>query len=387
MSQTTNSLDGDIATADQEEMSRQRVPWFGLDIGGTLVKVVFFDPIETHPHEEEILTRVRAYLKSSRAYGTTGKRDAHLEMACSINGRQGILHFIRFATNQMPEFIRMAKEKGLAELISDVCATGGGANKFEDEIRSNLNIRLRKSDELDSVIYGIHFIDQHNSERECFFMQDSLDDSKRRSVSYDFSQPYPYLVVNIGSGVSMLAVYSATSYSRVYGSNIGGGTFEGLCCSLTRQQLTFEDAISMAQVGDAKRVNKLVRDIYGGDYTKFDLKGDLVASSFGNMNNPEKRDQARAEDYARGVLEMVTLNIASQARLCAKCEKISRVVFIGNFLRVNQLSMQLLAYALDYWSKGEIKALFLEHEGYFGAVGCLIESTGHQSEKLTLRSP
>ncbi len=38
------------------------------------------------------------------------------------------------------------------------------------------------------------------------------------------------------------------------------------------------------------------------------------------------------------------------------------MVFIGNFLRVNTLSMKLLAYALDYWSKGQLKALFLRHE-------------------------
>lgn len=35
--------------------------------------------------------------------------------------------------------------------------------------------------------------------------------------------------------------------------------------------------------------------------------------------------------------------------------------------------MKLLAYAMDYWSKGTMKALFLEHEGYFGAVGCLLQ--------------
>lgn len=37
-------------------------------------------------------------------------------------------------------------------------------------------------------------------------------------------------------------------------------------------------------------------------------------------------------------------------------------MFVGNFLRVNTLSMKLLAYALDYWSKGQLKALFLRHE-------------------------
>lgn len=35
--------------------------------------------------------------------------------------------------------------------------------------------------------------------------------------------------------------------------------------------------------------------------------------------------------------------------------------------------MKLLAYAMDYWSKGMMKALFLVHEGYFGAVGALLE--------------
>lgn len=37
-------------------------------------------------------------------------------------------------------------------------------------------------------------------------------------------------------------------------------------------------------------------------------------------------------------------------------------MFVGNFLRVNTLSMKLLAYAMDYWSKGQLKALFLRHE-------------------------
>lgn len=38
--------------------------------------------------------------------------------------------------------------------------------------------------------------------------------------------------------------------------------------------------------------------------------------------------------------------------------------------------MKLLAYAMDYWSNGALKALFLEHEGYFGAMGCLLQFNG-----------
>lgn len=376
VTKTHNRVTLNLNGSGTSSMGPMNMPWFGIDIGGSLVKLVFFDPKDTTPEEEKTISPTRIYLKSSKAYGTTGRRDEHLEMSnCVINKREGTLHFIRFSAHQMMEFIRMAKDKHLTDLIDSVCATGGGANKFEEAIKADLGISLRKSDELDSVIYGIHFIDKFNSSQECYYIADPMNEKNCEKVRYNFKHPYPYLVVNIGSGVSILAVYSPTSYSRIWGSSIGGGTFEGLCCTLTQRQVTFDEAISMAEAGSATKVDKLVRDIYGGDYEKFNLRGDLVASSFGNMNIHERRNQARPEDLARGVLELVTLNIASIARLCASLESIERVVFIGNFLKVNELSMKLLSYAVDFWSRGEMKALFLEHEGYFGAVGCLIEST------------
>ena len=57
----------------------------------------------------------------------------------------------------------------------------------------------------------------------------------------------------------------------------GGGTFLGLCTLLTGTD-SFEDAIALAEQGDSHRVDKLVRDIYGGDYDALGLTGDVVAS-------------------------------------------------------------------------------------------------------------
>ena len=59
--------------------------------------------------------------------------------------------------------------------------------------------------------------------------------------------------------------------------SLGGGTFLGLCCLLTGCG-TFEEAIQLAASGDSTKVDKLVKDIYGGDYSKFKLRGDIVAS-------------------------------------------------------------------------------------------------------------
>ena len=72
--------------------------------------------------------------------------------------------------------------------------------------------------------------------------------------------------------------YSLCSYFLLFYS-LGGGTFLGLCCLLTGCE-TFEEAIDLASQGDSKNVDKLVRDIYGGDYSRFNLSGDTVASRY-----------------------------------------------------------------------------------------------------------
>ena len=59
---------------------------------------------------------------------------------------------------------------------------------------------------------------------------------------------------------------------------------------------------------------------------------------------------------------------------------VERVVFVGNYLCGNEMSMQMLAYAMEYWSQGQIKALFLRHEGYFGALGCLLSRLNSSSQ-------
>ncbi|KAK3095406.1 hypothetical protein FSP39_014300 [Pinctada imbricata] len=355
------------------------MPWFGMDIGGTLTKLVYFEPKDTTETEErdelETLKVIRHYLVGNQAYGKTGLRDVHLEMKDqSIGGRRGSLHFIRFPTSEMNAFLELCKAKNFNSLVSAICATGGGAYKFEGDFLEKVGLTLHKFDELDCLIKGIHYIDRNNP-CECYYWRNPGNAEESIKVPFDFRDPYPYLVVNIGSGVSVLAVRGPKDYRRVSGTSLGGGTFFGLCCLLTGCE-TFEDAIELASRGDNRTVDKLVKDIYGGDYTRFHLSGDTVASSFGHMNNKEKRENTSKEDLARATLTTLTNNIGSIARMCAVTEKIEHIVFVGNFLRVNTISMKLLASAMEFWSNGGMKALFLEHEGYFGAMGCLMEYVG-----------
>ncbi|XP_012367444.2 pantothenate kinase 2, mitochondrial isoform X2 [Nomascus leucogenys] len=358
---------------------RPLFPWFGLDIGGTLVKLVYFEPkdITAEEEEEEVesLKSIRKYLTSNVAYGSTGIRDVHLELKdLTLCGRKGNLHFIRFPTHDMPAFIQMGRDKNFSSLHTVFCATGGGAYKFEQDFLTIGDLQLCKLDELDCLIKGILYIDSvgFNGRSQCYYFENPADSEKCQKLPFDLKNPYPLLLVNIGSGVSILAVYSKDNYKRVTGTSLGGGTFFGLCCLLTGCT-TFEEALEMASRGDSTKVDKLVRDIYGGDYERFGLPGWAVASSFGNMMSKEKREAVSKEDLARATLITITNNIGSIARMCALNENINQVVFVGNFLRINTIAMRLLAYALDYWSKGQLKALFSEHEGYFGAVGALLE--------------
>ena len=113
------------------------MPWFGMDIGGTLTKLVYFEPkdIPDKGEEEvETLRVIRHYLIKNMSYGKTGIRDVHLEMPNqTIGGRNGSLHFIRFPTCEMMSFIELAKAKHFSSLAKGICATGGGAYKFEKD--------------------------------------------------------------------------------------------------------------------------------------------------------------------------------------------------------------------------------------------------------------
>lgn len=115
----------------------------------------------------------------------------------------------------------------------------------------------------------------------------------------NFEEPttdfYPYLLVNIGSGVSMIKVSSPRDFTRVGGTSLGGGTLWGLLSLLTSAN-TFDEMLEIADKGDNTAVDMLVGDIYGTDYNKIGLKSNIIASSFGKVFNLKKNAEKSAED-------------------------------------------------------------------------------------------
>ena len=81
-----------------------------------------------------------------------------------------------------------------------------------------VNLDLRKFDELDCLIQGIHFIDRYSPRCECYYFDNPDNAELCEKKPFDFRNPYPYIVVNIGSGVSILCVRSPTDYKRISGT-------------------------------------------------------------------------------------------------------------------------------------------------------------------------
>lgn len=85
------------------------------------------------------------FLKSNLTYGSTGQRDKQLEICNhSLGGQIGTLHFIKFETVRMEGFMKMVTENGLGKFKKVVCATGGGAFKFEHDFRQVRPIALTR---------------------------------------------------------------------------------------------------------------------------------------------------------------------------------------------------------------------------------------------------
>lgn len=138
-----------------------------------------------------------------------------------------------------------------------------------------------------------------------------------------FAEPradiYPYLLVNIGSGVSMIKVSGPQQFQRIGGSSLGGGTLWGLLSLLT-QAKSFDEMLGMAENGDNTQVDMLVGDIYGGGYGRIGLKSTTIASSFGKVfkkqtevtaggeggaTNGDKSSRFAPEDISRSLLYAV----------------------------------------------------------------------------------
>lgn len=204
----------------------------------------------------------------------------------------GRLHFERFATHDIHRLVQFLRpfvaacrraaglpptrdpsSQGDGDII-ELRATGGGAHKFSQLFLAELGVRLVACDEMLALIRGLNFLLREVPcevfslrEREAGAaaasgaVEDLGSDSEEEDnidappqVRYHPAREhpatmYPYLLVNIGSGVSLLLVTGPDSFQRVGGTSLGGGTLWGLLSLLT-DCVDFDSMLSLSMRGD-----------------------------------------------------------------------------------------------------------------------------------------
>ncbi|XP_038893232.1 pantothenate kinase 1-like [Benincasa hispida] len=345
------------AGGNSDAQSDSQISHLALDIGGTLAKLVYFSGNKKLLKNDEVQNSVKA---SGRSHSIL----------------QGKLHFTKFETSKIDDCLAFIKRKQLGshhpkDLGNDrivVKATGGGAFKFADLFREKLDFCLDKEDEMDCLVAGANFL-LKAVDQEAF----TYIGGQKEFVQINQDDLYPFLLVNIGSGVSMIKVDGNGKFERVSGTSLGGGTFWGLGKLLTKCN-SFDELLELSHQGNNRVVDMLVGDIYGGiDYSKMGLSSTAIASSFGKTISANKvLENYRTEDLARSLLRMISNNIGQIAYLTALRFGLKRIFFGGFFIRGHAYTMDTISVAVHYWSKGDARAMFLRHEGFLGALGAFL---------------
>ncbi|KAI0320379.1 pantothenate kinase [Amylostereum chailletii] len=308
-----------------------------------------------------------------------------------------------------------------------IMATGGGAHRFHELFGETLGVEVRREDEMECLIEGLKFIALIPN--EVYYFSDELIQSVAQkpaaarsggglpplppaadevpppaaaaassggadapeappvlerpspnppkfAVTFQGNPvpQLPCLLVNIGSGVSLIRVDEDGTFERVSGTSLGGGTLWGLLSLLT-PATTFDEMLAFSEKGNNDTVDMLVGDIYGQDYSKLGLKSTMIASSFGKVfkKGQDKRTFS-PEDISKSLLYAISNNIGQIAFMNAEKYGLDRIYFGGCFIRGHPATIATLSYAIRFWSKGTKRALFLRHEGFLGAIGAWIKN-------------
>ena len=221
---------------------RQRM---GLDIGGTLAKHAFaFAPGHNPLASTEL---------------TTAHYHSELQFQIRESGESGLsfdVHFLTIPTHLLQVTAKSIRQRmryeGRQPSMRRIVAAGGGAHRFKDAARTLLEVELRPFKELEAVVRGLQFLASHGPADELFTISQQ---GQAARVPWPETL-YPFLLINLGSGVSVLRVSGPTEFTRIGGTACGGATFLGLARALTGVS-DFDELMRMADRGDDSRVDKV----------------------------------------------------------------------------------------------------------------------------------
>lgn len=222
---------------------------------------------------------------------------------------------------------------------------------------------MEKIQEFEALRLGFLLLDQYKVPQAYFSY------CKQQEYLLLVDTIYPFLLVNIGSGVSLLKFDSCNDFTRISGTSLGGGMFLGLCHLFTGIN-NFDQLLQMAQSGSNAATDLLMDEVsLGFDSPTKNKNEAYVAVSMGKCNEKPKQ-----EDLVKSFLYMTTYNISQLAFLHSKVHHVERVFFSGHFIRNHAETLTCITEAFQYFSRVDGHPrypYFISHDGFIGALGAL----------------
>jgi type II pantothenate kinase len=282
----------------------------GVDLGASLVKIVFFpanpeEPLRFH-HFRSIPTDITAY----------------------FNGP--------FAT----------------EIANGTKWAIGGAGSYKySQFFGSLSFPPSRANEMESNARGVSWLLKH-SKVHTFGGTGTISDR--------------YIIASMGSGVSFTLNTPDVSGRHIGGSAVGGGTLMALA-KLILGITDYGELLALAASGNQAKVDLMISDIVGEDYGDT-LKAGIVASSLAKAAWEERPED---KDLAAALVATVTLSIGTHLAALCTAERVDTVVFVGGLLDVGGIVPDFLQKSVGMWHP-EVTVVVPEHHMHAGAIGAAL---------------
>ncbi|SOV82616.1 pantothenate kinase, putative [Plasmodium sp. gorilla clade G3] len=216
---------------------------------------------------------------------------------------------------------------------------------------NNMILTCGRKDEMNCIMNGIHTL--FNVDKAFFKHETFLNVKVPVRIT---SSVHPFIIANIGSGISILKSNGYDSYQRIAGTAIGGGTLMGLA-KIILDYISFEELIKCAEDKNKNVSFDLkMKHIIGDAPVDGCMHANTLASCFGCLRNILKEKKEKNGDnkkihheVAKGLIQMVSYNIGYMVYLLSKMHNVKRIFFSGKYISNHEYIMESLTHGVYYY--------------------------------------
>lgn len=232
---------------------------------------------------------------------------------------------------------RFVADNGMTEEnIAYIAATGSRAANIGDEV---LGVPVRRVNEIDAMTVG----------------------------ALRFSGKEKGVVVNIGTGTTMVYAEHGKAPEHIFGSAVGGGTLLGLGSRLLDTQ-NYTEMLFLASKGDRKKADLAVTDLALEDVKTLDPR--LTVSNFGKVYGAEEMDR---RDLAASLVNMILEIVGTEAALACRSVDCDTVIITGGLADIPD-SRAVFDLFEDLFGLKIVKAGMATYVTAAGALLCTMEA-------------